>query len=724
MISTSLAYSILTKNMATSLNRVASQATTKRDIDYYNDNIGKVKTVDDLMGNYRLYNYAMTAYGLSDMVDSKAFMKKVLESDLNDTNSFANKLADSRYKTFAAAFNFGAATTDVQSDSQEDDLIGLYKQSYDNEATDAQTQTDYYNGKIDKIQNVDALLNDDQLRNYVLKANGFDPTYISKSYLKQVLTSDLSDPNSFANKTENDQFKAIAAEFSFNADGTPVNATVQTADQKAALTDLYNKTVPTFTTYSVAQSDNAYYQAHMGSITSVDEIVNDPRLANYIVSAFDLPALTSPFEVGLLLKSDLTNSSSYANVLGRSDVTKMFNFQTDGTLPAGKSAQDADKLKTTTTTFMSAYDDAQEEAINNAVKNYEDRTKSGIATIDDFFKSNASADNDPANDALPELYQVALRAYGIGNDEVTKSQLKKILTSDPYDSKSYVNSLKDDRFVELAKVFNFDSKGKVAAPLQALSPNVVSAYSSEYGSLKTLGLDGVAKTAASTSAKTDIQYFKDNIGGVTSVSDFLADKKLVSFVLTANSIDPKKVNTDTLKKAFSLGIDDPKNVLNDPKTVDSATSAKLKDIISSFNFDSKGNLTRANIGVVQDSGKLRQMNAFYLQETLESEQGQTDDGVRLALYFDRKAPGVSSIFDLMGDKALFQVITTTFSLPTSISSMDVDQQATMLKKFINVQDLQDPAKVDKLLKRFTAMYDLQNASSSSSALTILTGGSS
>jgi hypothetical protein len=118
------------------------------------------------------------------------------------------------------------------------------------------------------------------------------------------------------------------------------------------------------------------------------------------------------------------------------------------------------------------------------------------------------------------------------------------------------------------------------------------------------------------------------------------------------------------------------------------------------------------------------MNAFYLQETLESEQGQTDDGVRLALYFDRKAPGVSSIFDLMGDKALFQVITTTFSLPTSISSMDVDQQATMLKKFINVQDLQDPAKVDKLLKRFTAMYDLQNASSSSSALTILTGGSS
>ena len=41
-------------------------------------------------------------------------MKKVLTSDLTDTNSFANKLQDKRFKTFAAAFNFntkGAVTS-------------------------------------------------------------------------------------------------------------------------------------------------------------------------------------------------------------------------------------------------------------------------------------------------------------------------------------------------------------------------------------------------------------------------------------------------------------------------------------------------------------------------------------------------------------------------------------------------------------------------------------
>ncbi len=82
MISASIAYNIVSGNMQKSLDRVASQATVKRDAEYYEENINKVKDVDDFLGNYRLYSYAMTAYGLDDMTYAKAFMKKVLESDL------------------------------------------------------------------------------------------------------------------------------------------------------------------------------------------------------------------------------------------------------------------------------------------------------------------------------------------------------------------------------------------------------------------------------------------------------------------------------------------------------------------------------------------------------------------------------------------------------------------------------------------------------------------
>ncbi|HEY0122228.1 MAG TPA: flagellar protein, partial [Rhizobium sp.] len=81
MVSTYLGYTMVTRDMATSLNQVASQSQNKRLIDYYNANIGKVTNVDDFMDDYQLYSYAMEAYGLSDMTYAKALMKQVLTSD-------------------------------------------------------------------------------------------------------------------------------------------------------------------------------------------------------------------------------------------------------------------------------------------------------------------------------------------------------------------------------------------------------------------------------------------------------------------------------------------------------------------------------------------------------------------------------------------------------------------------------------------------------------------
>ncbi len=93
MVSTFLTYETVNRNYKASLDRVKNDAATAREAQYYQENIGKVKTVDDFVDDYRLYSYAMKAYGLEDMTYATAFMKKVLNSDLTDDNSFANKLA-------------------------------------------------------------------------------------------------------------------------------------------------------------------------------------------------------------------------------------------------------------------------------------------------------------------------------------------------------------------------------------------------------------------------------------------------------------------------------------------------------------------------------------------------------------------------------------------------------------------------------------------------------
>ncbi len=52
-----------------------------------------------------------------------------------------------------------------------------------------------------------------------------------------------------------------------------------------------------------------------------------------------------------------------------------------------------------------------------------------------------------------------------------------------------------------------------------------------------------------------------------------------------------------------------------------------------------------------------------MRTTLEENAGQSNEGVRLALYFERKAPDIKSIFQILGDKALYKVIETALSLP-------------------------------------------------------------
>lgn len=118
MLSTIADYTRLTKDMGKSLTQVATQPDVSRETDYFLSHIGNVKTIDDFLKDYRLYSYAMKAYGLSDMTYAKAFMRKVLTEGVANKNTFANKLTDTRYREFATAFNFAAlgsnATKTVQ----------------------------------------------------------------------------------------------------------------------------------------------------------------------------------------------------------------------------------------------------------------------------------------------------------------------------------------------------------------------------------------------------------------------------------------------------------------------------------------------------------------------------------------------------------------------------------------------------------------------------------
>ncbi|WSH68855.1 DUF1217 domain-containing protein (plasmid) [Rhizobium ruizarguesonis] len=709
MVSTYVSYLSVARNLNASLSSVASQATVSRDSAYYKENIDKVTTVDEFMGDYKLYSYAMKAYGLDDMTYAKAFMKKVLESDLSDSSSFANSLSDGRYAEFAAAFKFGGETKTAQSDVQRDNLLDAYEGSFDTEADDIADETDYFEDNISSITSVDDFLSSSRLKNYALTAFGLSTEYTSSSFLKQVLTSDLDDADSFVNQLGDDVYVSLAKAFNFNEDGS-TDGDVMSEDQISLVSSAYAVASSTIASTETGEAYDTYFAAEIGNITSVDQLMSDDKLVGYLRIAYGLSDDESDSYISAALKS-----ADIAEAIGLSDLHDAFNFDEDGALADGDTAQTSDQTATTTAAFDENYQVLVANAsTEDATDNYTTRIAS-VTSIDDFLVSNDDDDDDD-NDDLPELWEMALHAYDIDPDSVSRSEVRKILESDPADSKSYVNSLDDDRFVAFREAFNFDDNGDVTVPLQAMSESVVDDYAAYYKQNKIRYLEGDELTEATDAANDEITYFREQMATITTASEFLADDRLVSFALEAKGLDPDDVTSDELEKMFSSDLDDEDSYVN--KLDDN----RFAELAGSFNFDQDGNISADPTGTVQQRGDVLETIDSYVRLTLEDDQGDSNTGVRLALYFERKAPEISNAYDILGDSALFEFFTTTFNLSSYVSNMDVDKQAEMVDNFIDMKDLSDPDKVDDLIQRFTAMYDMANGTgTTSSALSILTG---
>lgn len=95
---------------------VAKDPEVVRETEHFRQNIGKITKAEDLVSDYRMLSVALKAYGLQDDIGNRAFIRKVLESDLSDPKSLANRLSDTRYADLARSFGFGEAIPATRSD--------------------------------------------------------------------------------------------------------------------------------------------------------------------------------------------------------------------------------------------------------------------------------------------------------------------------------------------------------------------------------------------------------------------------------------------------------------------------------------------------------------------------------------------------------------------------------------------------------------------------------
>lgn len=76
----------------------------QREAQYFRDKIGTVTSAEDLVSDRRLLKVALSAFGLEQDVNAKAFVKKILSDGVDSASDLSNRLADKSYRAFAASF--------------------------------------------------------------------------------------------------------------------------------------------------------------------------------------------------------------------------------------------------------------------------------------------------------------------------------------------------------------------------------------------------------------------------------------------------------------------------------------------------------------------------------------------------------------------------------------------------------------------------------------------
>ncbi len=208
-------------------------------------------------------------------------------------------------------------------------------------------------------------------------------------------------------------------------------------------------------------------------------------------------------------------------------------------------------------------------------------------------------------------------------------------------------------------------------------------------------MDAVRERAA-TSAQNEraINYFIDNIGKVTTGEDLIDDTRLYRFAMKAFGLESQIFAKGLMRKVFEEGVADDRSQAN------RMTDSRFRNIAAAFGFAEVGGKNTSDPQFVANV-----INQFIAEDV---EVTQANDGVRLALYFERKAGGIDNWFEALADPALAEVVRVGLGFSKEAATQNIDRYAEKLADRFDVADFKDPEKVSEFLKKFAIRWDLEN----------------
>jgi hypothetical protein len=226
----------------------------------------------------------------------------------------------------------------------------------------------------------------------------------------------------------------------------------------------------------------------------------------------------------------------------------------------------------------------------------------------------------------------------------------------------------------------------------------------------------------------DEAYFRGRIGKADTAEKLVSDKRLLRIALTAFGLEGDVNSKAFIQKILEGG------TLKEGSLANKLADKQYQKLSSAFGYGDYS-VPRTGISTFAD-----EILAQFRTRSFETAVGAQNNTYRLAMNAERELPVLAlkttsetaKWFTVLGNAPLREVMLTALGLPKSFSSIDIDQQVSVLKAKTeaafgspDVSQFKDPAKMEALVRRFLLQSEMQGQVQASfpaaTALTLLRG---
>lgn len=212
----------------------------QKDIEYFKENIGSVNTVDELFEsrNHRLLKFVLSAYDMETEAQYPGKIRKILESDLSDPDSLANRFKDPRFQQLAKDLSLNVmGVTRLKLGSTIQDITTRYERvSYekhlDEQAPGVRAAIEF-NRRIKDVTLTVQLLGDNVMREVVTVANNIPKEIAYQEVESQVTAVERKVDLNTLKSDQNEVEKMVMRYLTFKDGG------FTSASSKSYLTNLF-----------------------------------------------------------------------------------------------------------------------------------------------------------------------------------------------------------------------------------------------------------------------------------------------------------------------------------------------------------------------------------------------------------------------------------------------------------------------------------------------------